>query len=490
MNKKIDIFQKSIIAFLCLIISILLIFLVPITANDELWNFQNIYKMFNGLTIYNDSNVIVTPIFFYIGYIILKFFSANIIFFRIYNLVIYFLLYFIIFKILKNLKVCKNLTLLYTIFAFLLTFQVVPSGANYNTLAILFSLIGLSLYVSKKSNNLLQGLIAFLVFFTKQNIGIFYIISVLIYELYINKLSKKYIINQIKKLLFFLIPTCILLLKLYFDNNIFGFFNYCFGGLLEFGKNNFAFYASSYYLLIPIITIVLFVIALYYRNTIFKKLENVFFQNLALLFIFSVMHTFMIFPIINSAHLIYTFPFHLIFIFYFFDNLIFSDLFHDNSYKIRINIFGITILMIILLRIIANFITDYKYIKFYNTYNSPFNFTFIVKENIEKLDVLKNYIQEKNSKGIDVIIISYDSAFPMVELKQNHGVYDLLFNGNLGYNGKEKIKEDILNRENAEFLVVTDKEDLFEQEPPEIREFIIDNLNFKSKICNYSVYSK
>ena len=202
MNKKIDIFQKSIIAFLCLIISILLIFLVPITANDELWNFQNIYKMFNGLTIYNDSNVIVTPIFFYIGYIILKFFSANIIFFRIYNLVIYFLLYFIIFKILKNLKVCKNLTLLYTIFAFLLTFQVVPSGANYNTLAILFSLIGLSLYVSKKSNNLLQGLIAFLVFFTKQNIGIFYIISVLIYELYINKLSKKYIINQIKKLLF------------------------------------------------------------------------------------------------------------------------------------------------------------------------------------------------------------------------------------------------------------------------------------------------
>lgn len=198
----------------------------------------------------------------------------------------------------------------------------------------------------------------------------------------------------------------------------------------------------------------------------------------------------MIFPIINSAHLIYTFPFHLIFIFYFFDNLIFSDLFHDNSYKIRINIFGITILMIILLRIIANFITDYKYIKFYNNYNSPFNFTFIAKENIEKLDVLKNYIQEKNSKGIDVIIISYDSAFPMVELKQNHGVYDLLFNGNLGYNGKEKIKEDILNRENTEFLIVTDKEDLFEQEPPEIREFIIDNLNFKDKICNYSVYSK
>ena len=106
------------------------------------------------------------------------------------------------------------------------------------------------------------------------------------------------------------------------------------------------------------------------------------------------------------------------------------------------------------------------------------------------MHTMEDYIKEKNSRGIDVIIISYDSAFPMIELKQNHGVYDLLFNGNLGYNGKEQIKEDILNRENTEFLVVTDKKDLFDQEPPEIREFIIDNLNFKGKICNYSIYSK
>ncbi len=490
MNKKIYIFQKSIIAFLCLIISILLFFLVPITANDELWNFQNIYKMFNGLTIYNDSNVIVTPLFFYIGYIIFKIFSANLTVFRIYNLIIYFLLYFIIFKILKNLKVCKNLILLYTIFAFLLTFQVVPSGANYNTLAILFSLIGLNLYASKKSNNFLQGLIAFLVFFTKQNIGIFYIISVLFYELYIDKLSKKYIINQLKKLLFFLFPTFILLLKLYFDNNIFEFFNYCFGGLLEFGKKNLVFATSSYYILIPAITIILYAITLYYKNTIFKNFENLFFENLTLLFIFSIFHTFMIFPIINNAHLIYTFSFHLIFIFYYFDNLIFNDLFNDIHYKIKINFFSITILIILLLRIISNFIGDYKYIEFYSNSNSPFYLMFIEKKNIEKLNILENYIKEKNSNNIDVIIFSYDSAFPMVELKQSHGAYDLLFNGNLGYNGKEKIKADILNRKNTEFLVVTDEKDLFEQEPPEIRDFIINKLNFKGTICNYSIYSK
>lgn len=78
----------------------------------------------------------------------------------------------------------------------------------------------------------------------------------------------------------------------------------------------------------------------------------------------------------------------------------------------------------------------------------------------------------------------------MIELKQSHGVYDLLFNGNLGYNGKNKIKTDILNCENTEFLVVTNEDDLFIQEPPEIRKFILDNLEFKGYISNYSIYGK
>lgn len=490
MNRKVEVFQKVIITFLLIIISIMMIFLVAITASDELWNFQNTYKMFNGLTIYNDSNVIVTPLFFYIGNMFFKIFSANILIFRIYNLIIYFLLFYTLFKILKNLKVCKNLNLLYIIITFLLMFQIIPAGANYNTLAILFSLIGINLYASKKSNNILQGFIAFLVFFTKQNIGIFYIISVLIYELYIDKLSKKYIINQFKKLFIFLIPTSILLLKLYFDNNLFSFLNYCFGGLLEFGKSNITFYTSLYYLLIPITTIVLYIITMCFRNTLFKNFENDFFENLTLLFVFAITNTLIIFPIINTAHILFTFAFHLLFIFYYFDNLIFNDFFSSINYKVKINYFSISILIIVLLTILSNFMVDHKLSKFYKNSESPFNLIFIEKENIEKMEALEKYIQEKNDNNIDVIIVSYDSAFPMIELKQSHGAYDLLFNGNLGYKGKEKLKEDILSRENTEFLVVADKKDLFAQEPPEIREFIINNLDFKGTICNYSIYSK
>ena len=47
------------------IFSAVIIFQVPVSAEDELWNFQNIYKMVNGYTIYQDANVIITPIFFF-----------------------------------------------------------------------------------------------------------------------------------------------------------------------------------------------------------------------------------------------------------------------------------------------------------------------------------------------------------------------------------------------------------------------------------------
>lgn len=489
MSKKVNIFQNIFITILLIIISFLLIFSVTITANDELWTFQNIYKMFNGFKIYVDSNVITTPLFFYIGNLLFKLLKANFFIYRIYNTIIYLVFFYLIFKILKNLNVCKNLNLLYTVFAILFIFQLVPAGANYNTLAIVFSLIGLNLYASKKSNNVLQGFLFFLVFFTKQTTGILYILSVLIYELYIEKFSKKYILNQLKKFATFLVPSSIVLLKLYFDNNLIAFLNYCFGGIFEFGRSNLVFSASAYYICIPVITLFLYILMFSLKNTVLKEFSDEFFKNLTLLFIFAIVHTFVVYPIINIAHVLLTFPFHLIFMFYCFDTLIFKELFSDEHYKTKINWFSIIILLIVILRIGINFFNNYSTIELY-TSESPFKGMFIGKDDIEKMQTLENYIKEKNANNIDVIIFSYESAFPMVELKQSHGAYDLLFNGNLGYNGKEKIKNDILNRKDTEFWVVTDEADLFEQEPPEIRQFIIDNLDFKGTICNYSIYGK
>ena len=77
MKNKSNILVNSLIIGVCAILLFAFIYLVLVTSNDELWNFQNIYKMINGYKIYNDSNVIITPIFFYLGAIFLEIFSAK-----------------------------------------------------------------------------------------------------------------------------------------------------------------------------------------------------------------------------------------------------------------------------------------------------------------------------------------------------------------------------------------------------------------------------
>ena len=108
---------------------------------DEIWNFQNVMKMINGGKIYVDSNVIITPIFYYIGKLFLMLFGANILGFRIYNIVIFFILILSSFFIFKVLKIDKVKSVLYSLIVLLFVMPYISVGANYNVLAIAFYLI-------------------------------------------------------------------------------------------------------------------------------------------------------------------------------------------------------------------------------------------------------------------------------------------------------------------------------------------------------------
>ena len=489
MKNKSNILVNSLIIGVCAILLFAFIYLVLVTSNDELWNFQNIYKMINGYKIYNDSNVIITPIFFYLGAIFLEVFSAKFVVFRIYNIISVIILFVISYKIMKKLDLSKNLIAVYLSLLFLLMFQSIVAGANYNTLGCIFILLGIYLYITKKSTNFKQGLLIFLVFFTKQNTGIFYALSVIIYELFENKLSKKYILDQLKKFIFFLMPSSLVLLFMHFNGNLEGFINYCFGGLFEFGGSNLVFTAAPFYYALPLSSIGIYIFTILKKDTIFKTFKNNFWYTLKLLFIFALVNTFTVYPIFNSSHFIYTFPYHLIFIFYYLDTLILKEIFDEDKYYIYGKIFALTILVLLLGRTLLYFFYDYDLISKYRSRNTPFDNLYSYTDTMIKTNDLKEYILEQEKQGITVLICSHDAAFPMIELKKSNGMYDLLFNGNLGYKGKDKVYSDIDNLKNTEFLVVTNEEDIFVQEPQEIRKYIMDNLELKGQIHNYSIYS-
>lgn len=488
MNLKINKIQNVLLISLFASIAIFFTLFNKVYMVDELWNFQIICKMCNGLKIYKDANIITTPIFFFIGNFICSIFGAKLLVFRIYNIIIFFLLYIFINKILKKLGISKRFILLVISIMMEFFILIMSNGANYNVLAILFIFIGIYLYVAKKSSNLLQGLLIFSVFFTKQNMGVYYTLGVILYELYMRKSLINFIIDQIKKFLYFLIPTILLLILMYLSGNLFDFLNYSFGGLFEFGSTNIMFATTAYYVLLPIIVIVLYLFASVQKNKVLKPIitKDVF-DNLTLLFVFSMVMTLVIIPIINTAHFVLVIPLYFIYIFYFFDVILFEQILDTDKYDIQIKWISVIIILILVIRLIVEFFVGEE-TSLITDKDSHFWRMYVSTDIIQRSNEVENYIKEKNEKGIDVIICSYDSAYITTNLDQSHGIYDLLLLGNLGYNGIEKIKEDILSRKNTEFLIKSNEEEIFWQEPLEIREFIKDNLIYDGEIYDYKIY--
>lgn len=482
-------YAKIIFPIMIFAIGFLIIFINTLEISDELWLFHHTYKISQGYTIYSDVNVIITPIFFYIGKLFFLAFGSNMIIFRIYDLLIFIALYFVAYNLMKNLGISKHISFLSTILLFLLTMSIVTAGANYNALVMVFVLLGINLYIKRNNNFFLHGLIMFLTFFTKQNIGIYYIIAMILCDLYLYKFSKKFIINIIKKFAIFTILSSILLLQMYFAGNFFDFINFAFGGLLEFRKQNIAFAASPYYLVIYITAFLLYFFILFTKNTILEKVineEN--FENLSILVIFTAFISLIIYPIFNSAHFLFAIPLHFIIIMYVFCILILEDFYGDEKYTGICYFMTFMVLLLVFVRIGSYYFEQKNETLYIENSNSPFYGIPTYTDYIEKSNIIKEYILKQNQDGIDVIIISDDASLPIIELNQNHHIYDLLFEGNLGYNGKNRIKKDILSKKNTQFLVVTNEEDIFEQQPIEIRDFIIENLTFKGTICNYSIY--
>lgn len=491
MKKNIVKITCAIIIFLIILILFNMIFISPLLPYDELWNFQNIFKMYNGFKIYNESNVIITPLFFYIENIVFHLFGANFLTFRISNAFLVVVNFFFIYKFQKKLKISNCINIFFITLMILSTFELyAPNGANYNTLSLVFYIIGMYLYFSDKNSNIIQGFIIFLLFFTKQNTAIFYVLAIIIWELYNYKFSKKFFKIQFQKFFAFLIPSVIIALFLYLGGNWKTFINYTFGGIFDFSNNNLCFTPEKYDLFIILLAIILSIALLANRKKLVTYIPSTFFDNLLFLLIFSICASLILYPICNPAHCKMVISFYYIILSYILSN-VFNGLFDEINIQ---NIFKLIIIVLLLIFILKLSIEFYTIItsdevEFISDSSSPYFGVLLPKDYIKKINTLENYITHKNNNGIDVIICSSDSAFVMVSLKQSHGPYDLIFYGNLGYNGIEKMKQDILSRKHTEFLVLKNEEDLFDQEITEIRDFMIENLTKCGEICNYDVYS-
>ena len=124
---------------------------VKTCVGDEVWNFQNVYKIYNGYKIYVDANVITTPIFHFIGDLVFKIFGANFFVFRMYSLVIYTVFFVGIYKLFKCLKIDNKNAFFLLIIFFALQYDLVISSANYNSFAIMLLVFAVLVVINREN---------------------------------------------------------------------------------------------------------------------------------------------------------------------------------------------------------------------------------------------------------------------------------------------------------------------------------------------------
>lgn len=488
--------NENILIILLIVISLIgVVFYVSLDVTDELWNFQNVYKLYNGFQIYKDANVICTPLFFYLGNIIFNILGANFFVFRIYNIIIFTFYYFMTYKILRELGINTKISTISILILMMFGNYLIPRVmANYNTLTIAISLLGVYLLIRNKckidsKNIIIQSIICFLIILTKQNIGMYYLIALTVIILFKNK--NKRIRGFLLEVGILLVLSSIFLAFLKVNNLLDGFINYAILGIRKFANDNIS--IDLYYIIMDILILLInlstsIFIAKQTKIPISKDEKN----NLFVLNCFSIGISLLIYPIANETHFLFAISIAIILLIYI-SNIILKK----GDIKLKKENSIITLLLIVL--IISDVgINVYEFIKwnkeifsdeYVYSYEEPLFGSIVDNDISENIQIVTNYIKEKESEGKDVVVFSSKAALYMIPLKQSNGFYDLPFNGNFGAANEQDVINELGEKENTLILVEKDENNINWQENEFIIQTIKEKFRYVGEIEEFSIYT-
>lgn len=451
-------------------------------AGDELWNFQNVYKIYNGYKIYVDANVITTPIFHFIGALVFKIFGANFFVFRMYSLVIYTIFFVGIYKLFKCLKIDKKNSFFLLIIFFALQYDLVISSANYNSFAIMLLVFAVLVVINRENIKhyvLIESILITLIFLTKQNIGVFYLIGLILYTI----LNKKELKNTIKIIGITGIFGILFVLILYFNNLLEGFISYAILGIKEFDKENKSVDLFMIFAIIVTTLNGLLLISINSNDKFKKKEERKNINNIAC-FAYPLLG--MTYPIFNISHIKFALSIQYVLLFYILYLLVKGSKIEKN--KIKKYIIFILEIFIIVYYSISSITYTIKYFRKISNdeykYNEPYYGTIFNDETKEKIKDITEYMQSCDN---EVVCISTDAGLYMIPLKQNNKEFDMLLLGNLGKDGENGVIEKIKGFKDKK-IILMNKEKNSWQESDKIIEFVKNNFTKIGEIEDILIY--
>ena len=356
----------------------------PLT-NDEIWSYGFSYNISKGLIPYKDFNMVITPLYSLLMAIPM-FINNNLLVFHVENAIISTLFVFITYKLIKE-KVFLILPLI--------TFPLNITYPNYN-LFILFLFV-LLLFLEKNNNNdYLIGIIISFIFLTKQTVGIM-LIPVSLYYINENRILKRFI--------GFIIPIILFIFYLIITNSYKKFFDLCFLGLFDFGKENSKISVFFIFMLLFVLLIIYFI----------KKRKIVDYYYLLGFVSICI-------PLFDIYHFLIFFVACLIVFFM-----------NDNLYAFKPKLVGISLFIGLSFFCIINCGFNIKY---YPNDLYLFEYRYINKEEIKYSKKIIKYMEKYNNK---VMFIGPCAYYYKLINNNKINYLDLINMGNHGYNGSDKL---------------------------------------------------
>ena len=415
---------------------------------DVLWNYGFSYAISNGQIPYNDFNMILPPFYsmiMSIGLII----NDNILIYYLENSLLITIMFYFLFKMYKE---KAWLFLLFLIFP-------IPAVVYPTYNLFLIFLLVLIFYLEKtEGNDYLIGLLLGLMVFTKQTVGVCVTLVGLIY--YLRKDLKK----VGKRVVGFLVPCFLFLIYFLITDSLYEFFNHCLFGLLDFTETNAKVNGMFF-----IISLILLGVVVYF---IVKERKSIF--NWYMSGFFSI-----VVPLFDINHILY-FLFSLLLI------LVGRDFKFDRriiKYYLVFSCFYMGMFF---------YSTTYDGFLYPNKYN---NFNFRVLYNINGENEIRDSVIEfiEENKEEKIVLFTSDSYFYKITCDRKIDHFDLLNNGNHGYDGKKKLKKMIDRLDSGTIMIIDSSGNGVKNAPQFMEDIASYAANHGEEIeiiAGYTIYKK
>lgn len=434
---------------------------------DEIWCYGFTKHIADGYVPYRDYNLIVTPLFFFIGIV----FSKSLILFRVYGALIDAAIVLLTYYSCKINQVERHLALLITLITGII--MTIIGFANYNTLLLLglmlLYLVTLRFLRYKDAQTaFLFGFLMSIILMIKQNLPFVLIVIFTIMQVVMllrREISSKTFINYAMGVG---LPVIIFTSWSLLSGSLNSFVDYTILGILTFSNNYYV--QKESLILICIATIIAILIikgTLKAQNDKFVSLTNA---------IFCLSSFLLIYPLVDVYHSC------LILIFNIF--LAVNILKYPCQLKYTKPIItGLIAGLIIICLPLLNLNNEREgYVRskidFYNN--------ILIKKDFEdKTFLVSNYVKEQEEKGIDVAIINSYAYWYNIPARDFNGILDLLYVGNMGTVSNDEImslideKDIILTNEHYDY-----------QDIKEVREYVLHNYAQIGKVGDLGIYIK